>query len=129
MECCQDGAGLLWLEGEKESHSSHPQRCPGSAYHPLGVCRACRTQGPFSSDRVCGMEKSCPLHFEYMLHGMWWSGSQAFRTHPITLKGKPWSWECHSQEVLLLGAPLPENMLSVGHPQAPCVQTRVGGGR
>lgn len=65
------------------------QRCPGSAYDPLGVCRACRTQGPFSSDRVCGMEKSCPLHFEYMLHGMWWSGSQAFRTHPITLKGKP----------------------------------------
>lgn len=24
MECCQDGAGLLWLEGEKDSHSSHP---------------------------------------------------------------------------------------------------------
>lgn len=75
MECCQDGAGLLWLEGEKDPHSSHP---PGPAPGCRGLRLCIRAlggmsslQGPFSSDCVREVEKSCPLHFECMLHGMW----------------------------------------------------------
>lgn len=36
MECCQDGAGL-WLEGEKDPHSSHPPSQPQEAEMP-GLC-------------------------------------------------------------------------------------------
>lgn len=45
-------------------------------------------------------------------------GHRVFRDSSHNLKGRCWPWECHSQGVLVLGAPLPENMLSVGHLQS-----------
>lgn len=77
MEYCQDGTGLLWLEGEKDPHSSHLPAPPPGCRDAQTLHTIPRVYGKPAELRSLLQRLSLrdgdvrPFHFECMLHGMW----------------------------------------------------------
>lgn len=68
------------------------------------------------------------MHFECMLHGMRIQVTKLLEIDPTILKGRHWPWECHSREVLILGAHFLKTCSVWTISKAPCGQTRAGCG-